>query len=56
MTGAEALTAVLTAILSAVSSGGAVIVVLRWLRADVNRAHTRLDAHDERIRELEIAP
>lgn len=26
----------------------------KWLRADVNRAHDRLDSHDARIREVEL--
>lgn len=32
----------------------AVRIELRWLRSDIVRAHTRLDDHDVRIRQIEI--
>lgn len=32
----------------------AIRVEIRWLRADVNRAHSRLDHVDNRIHELEV--
>jgi hypothetical protein len=32
----------------------AIRVEVRWLRTDVNRAHSRLNDHDKRIRKLEI--
>lgn len=45
---------ILQAVLTAAGAWLAVRVELRWLRSDVNRAHKRLDVHDDRVRNLEI--
>lgn len=38
---------------SAAGAYAAITIKLQWHRADINRAHARLDQHDERLRYVE---
>ncbi len=52
------LPALLQGLVAGIAAGlvffGAVRVELRWLRRDVDRAHSRLNEHDKRLRTVEL--
>ncbi len=49
------LIAAVTGMVSGLVTWGGLAVKLEWLRRDVDRAHVRLDTHDERLQVLKCA-